>query len=85
MHAHLLTPAPSSQTQPHTNTQVTVVAASSVLLGALLSLFLLQTRPVYLVDFAVYKPPERCARQLLLVLDCLQAIQLHFARTCSFP
>jgi hypothetical protein len=37
------------------------VAGCSVLIGALLSFFLLQTRPVYLVDFAVYKPPERYA------------------------
>lgn len=39
--------------------QVTVVAGCSVLFGTLLSIFLLQTRPVYLIDFAVYKPPER--------------------------
>jgi hypothetical protein len=38
---------------------VTVVAGCSVLFGTLLSIFLLQTRPVYLIDFAVYKPPER--------------------------
>lgn len=41
--------------------QVTVVVCCSVLMAALLSFFLLQTRPVYLVDFSVYKPPERCA------------------------
>jgi hypothetical protein len=40
---------------------VTVVLCSSVLLAALLSFFLLQTRPVYLVDFSCYKPPDRCA------------------------
>jgi hypothetical protein len=39
---------------------VTVVACISMLLAAMLSWFLLQTRPVYLVDYAVYRPPERC-------------------------
>jgi hypothetical protein len=37
-----------------------MVACCSVLLAALMAFFLLQTRPVYLVDFAVYKPPDRC-------------------------
>jgi hypothetical protein len=39
---------------------VTVVACVSMLLAAVLSFFLLQTRPVYLVDFSVYRPPDRC-------------------------
>ena len=38
---------------------VTVVACVSMLLAAVLSFFLLQTRPVYLVDFSVYRPPDR--------------------------
>ena len=38
---------------------VTVVTCTSVLLAAVLAFFLLQTRPVYLVDFAVYRPPDR--------------------------
>ena len=38
---------------------VTVVTCCSVLLAAVLAFFLLQTRPVYLVDFAVYRPPDR--------------------------
>lgn len=43
---------------------VTVVMCCSVLLAAVLSFFLLQMRPVYLVDFAVYKAPDRCERWL---------------------
>jgi 3-ketoacyl-CoA synthase len=38
---------------------VTVVACVSMLLAAVLSFFLLQNRPVYLVDFSVYRPPDR--------------------------
>lgn len=49
----------ASQTDLQLNL-VTVVACSTVLLGALLSTWMLQTRPVYLLDFAVYQPPERC-------------------------
>lgn len=37
---------------------VTVVACCSVLMAAVLAIFLLQTKPVYLVDFAVHQPPE---------------------------
>ncbi|GBF91682.1 hypothetical protein Rsub_03986 [Raphidocelis subcapitata] len=37
---------------------ITVVACVSMLLAAVLSFFLLQTRPVYLVDFSVYRPPD---------------------------
>jgi hypothetical protein len=38
--------------------QVTVVACVSMLLAAMLSFFLLQTRPVFLVDYSVYRPPD---------------------------
>ncbi|KIZ01226.1 3-ketoacyl-CoA synthase 4 [Monoraphidium neglectum] len=37
---------------------VTVVACCSMLVAAMLSFFLLQTRPVYLVDFAVHRPAD---------------------------
>jgi 3-ketoacyl-CoA synthase len=37
---------------------VTVVACVSMLLAAVASFFLLQTRPVYLVDFAVHRAPD---------------------------
>ena len=48
-----------SPPHPPPNTpQVTVVGCCSMLLAAVLSWFLLQTRPVYLVDFAVYRPPD---------------------------
>lgn len=37
---------------------ITVVGCSSLVIVALLVYFLLQSRPVYLLDFQVYKPPE---------------------------
>lgn len=45
----------------HPSLQVTAVACVSVLLGVLVTIFLLQQRPVYLVDYHVYRAPERCA------------------------
>jgi hypothetical protein len=40
---------------------VTLVACVSVLLAALAALLMSASRTVYLLDFAIYKPPERCA------------------------
>lgn len=39
--------------------QVSAVACCSVLLGVLVSMFLMQQRPVYLVDYHVYRAPDR--------------------------
>eukprot|EP00878_Enallax_costatus_P003978 GHUV01004200.1.p1 GENE.GHUV01004200.1~~GHUV01004200.1.p1 ORF type:complete len:146 (+),score=15.43 GHUV01004200.1:262-699(+) len=52
---------------------VTVVICCSVLLAAILSFFLLQTRPVYLVDFSVYKPPDSWMVPAARFLDCSRA------------
>lgn len=38
--------------------QVTVISCSVLMAGAVLTYFLLKKRPVYLIDFAVAKPPE---------------------------
>jgi len=38
----------------------TLVACVSVLLAAIAALIMSTTRPVYLLDFSIYKPPDRC-------------------------
>jgi hypothetical protein len=52
--------------------QVTVVACCSMLVAAMLSFFLLQTRPVYLVDFAVHRPADRWAGPVVRGHDGVQ-------------
>ena len=42
--------------------QVTVAGCSLLLSLAVLGYILLQTRPVYLIDFQLYRPPDRCGR-----------------------
>lgn len=39
--------------------QVSAVVCCSVLLGVLVTIYLLQSRPVYLVDFFCYRAPDR--------------------------
>lgn len=39
--------------------QVSAIVCCSVLLGVLVTMFLMQQRPVYLVDYHVYRAPER--------------------------
>jgi len=63
---------------------VTVVGASAFLVGALLSLFLLQTRPVYLVDFSVYKPPESWKMPQQLFLHCSKACKKFTPENVEF-
>ena len=61
--------------------QVTVVACCSVLMAAVLAIFLLQTKPVYLVDFAVHQPPERC-EQKIKRLDSNKAREASICLIC---
>lgn len=42
----------------HVLLQVTAIACVAVLAGAILCYYLLQNRPVYLVDFSVFKPED---------------------------
>ncbi len=52
----------------------------TLLAVAFLTYFLLQKRPVYMVDFSVYKPPDRCAAQSAhdhcRVLTCIATIPI---------
>ena len=52
--------------------QVTVTGCSLLLSLAVLGYILLQTRPVYLIDFHIYRPPDRCGHHL-----CFLVIHLH--------
>eukprot|EP00879_Flechtneria_rotunda_P017594 GHRR01018444.1.p1 GENE.GHRR01018444.1~~GHRR01018444.1.p1 ORF type:complete len:456 (+),score=130.64 GHRR01018444.1:379-1746(+) len=63
---------------------VTVVACCSVLLAAVLSFFLLQTRPVYLVDFSVYKSPDSWKIPKQLFFDCSKASQKFTPESIEF-
>ena len=53
-------PAFSCGHRPATPTQVTVVVCCSALLALVLSMFLLRSRPVYLVDYSIFRAPDRC-------------------------
>ncbi|KAF6264839.1 FAE1/Type III polyketide synthase-like protein-domain-containing protein [Scenedesmus sp. NREL 46B-D3] len=63
---------------------VTVVLCSSVLLAALLSFFLLQTRPVYLVDFSCYKPPDSWKTPKQMFNDCSVASKKFTPESIDF-
>lgn len=41
--------------------QITVVGCSIALALLCLAYFMLKTRPVYLVDFEIFRAPDRCA------------------------
>ena len=48
----------AATTAPHRSAQITVVGCISLVAAALLAYFMLQSRPVYMVDFQVYKAPD---------------------------
>lgn len=46
---------------PASYVQITLIGCCCMLAVAALSYWLLQARPVYILDFGVYRAPERCA------------------------
>jgi hypothetical protein len=55
---------------------VTAMVCVSVLAAALLGLYLVQGRPVYLVDFAVYRPPDSWKWSRQFHAQCTEACQV---------
>jgi len=53
---------------------VTVVACCSLLAAAALGAWLLQTRPVYLVDFACHRPPDSWKISMDRHVQCTKAM-----------
>jgi hypothetical protein len=53
---------------------VTVVACCSLLAAAGLGAWLLQTRPVYLVDFACHRPPDSWKISMDRHVQCTKAM-----------
>jgi hypothetical protein len=69
---------------------VTLVACVSVLLAALAALLMSASRTVYLLDFAIYKPPDRCAAQARMCMHvhacaCLGVFASQLASGCMCP
>jgi len=55
-----ITPHEPTPHPPGPHTQVTLVTCLSVLLAAFAAWVMNSSRSVYLLDFSVYKPPDRC-------------------------
>ena len=61
--------------------QITVVGCISLVAVALLSYFLLGSRPVYMLDFHVHRAPERCVNEGLGLENAWKGVE--FASPCS--